>query len=116
MIAAATISSPWKMYCHFWSRLRNVVAFRTWTESPAPPAGERPEDRPPPADQPRPAEHHGGDRRQRAARPLPGVADAELREQDDRAEEGEERGAEVPEQRGAVDGHAEPAGRLLLRA
>ena len=24
------------MYCHFWSRLRNVVAFSTWTLSPAP--------------------------------------------------------------------------------
>jgi hypothetical protein len=24
------------MYCHFWSRLRNTVAFRTWTLSPAP--------------------------------------------------------------------------------
>ena len=24
------------MYCHFWSRLRNVVAFSTWTLRPAP--------------------------------------------------------------------------------
>src|SRR5690348_11076385 len=46
------------------------------------------------AEQARPAEDDGGDRGERVARPLARVADAELREQDDGAEEREQRRSE----------------------
>src|SRR5690348_4716460 len=58
-------------------------------------AHERADERAAPTEQARPPEHDGGDRRERVARPLSGVADADLREQDDGAEERQQRRAEV---------------------
>src|SRR5947208_14164435 len=52
-----------------------------------------------PTEQARAAEDDGGDRRQGVPGALSGAAHSELREQDNRAEEGEERGAHVAEER-----------------
>ena len=81
-----------------------------------PRAHQRPDEGASPAEQARPAEHDGGDRGQRVAGALSRVADAELREQDDRAAEREQRGAQVAEQRRPVDRHADAPRRLLVRA
>ena len=72
------------MYCHFWSRLEEHRRVQHLDAQPG--AHQRADERAAPAEQARAAEHDRGDRRQRVAGALPRVADAELREQHDRAE------------------------------
>ena len=101
------------MYCHFWSRLRNDRRVENLNAEPG--AHQRADERATPAEQARAAEDDGGDRGEGVPGPLSRVTDSELRKQDDRAEQGQERGAEVAEERRPVDGHADPPRRLLVR-
>ena len=66
-------------------------------------------------EQARPAEDHGGYRGQGVVFSLSRVADSELREQDDRAEEGQERSADVTDERCSVHRDSDAPGRLLVR-
>src|SRR5690348_9288844 len=74
------------------------------------------DERPPPTEEARPAEDDGGDRRQRVAGALAGVADAELRKQDHGAQEGQERCTDIADQGGAIDRHADAPSGFLVRS
>ena len=112
--AATRMNAPWKRYCQVWLRLRNVVALRTCTSRHG--AEQRADEGAAAAEQARAAEHHGGDAGQRVADALRRVADAELRQQHDRAEGRQQRDRDVAEKHGLVDADADAAGRLLVRA
>ena len=105
------------MYCHSWLRLRNVVAFRTRAPTRLAPIKV-------PMKVPRPPSRLVPPRTtavidvsvyRRGPGSLTRITDSELREQDDRTEEREQRGADIAEERGAVHRDADTAGRLLRR-
>src|SRR5207248_5564935 len=64
----------------------------------------------------RSAEDDGGDRRQRVAGALAGVADAELRKKDHGAQEGQERCTDIADQGSAVDRYADAPSGFLVRS